>query len=243
MSGAEVRRRDRPPVSENKRLAFALLISLWVHALLMTLTFSGEGLGLPGLGLPWQDRRIEAQGMVVRLVPPPTPPVEPALPLVPPPAPQAPTEQTPSSQPDPASSLPPEPIALPVIPSAPRPADTQPAAEAQPRQAEPAGAETARALPRASGAAEVALAEHIEPPVTALKPENEVALPPAAEVPRPGAVSGPIRSSAEPGSLAPRDAGEVLPERPATKPPAQTMGRQVQAFSAYRRKGRKQGDP
>ena len=48
------------PVPERHRLAFGLLISLAIHALLLSLTFSGQGVGLPGLGLPWQDRRIEA---------------------------------------------------------------------------------------------------------------------------------------------------------------------------------------
>ena len=47
-------------IPERHRLAFGLLISLSFHALLLSLTFSGQGVGLPGLGLPWQDRRIEA---------------------------------------------------------------------------------------------------------------------------------------------------------------------------------------
>ncbi|MDG0857693.1 hypothetical protein, partial [Roseateles puraquae] len=37
----------------------ALLVSLALHGLLLSLTFGGERLGLPGLTLPWQARRAE----------------------------------------------------------------------------------------------------------------------------------------------------------------------------------------
>src|SRR5260221_8966763 len=43
--------------SERRRLTYALLLSLLIHALLLSLIFSGEGLWLPGFGFPWQDRR------------------------------------------------------------------------------------------------------------------------------------------------------------------------------------------
>jgi outer membrane biosynthesis protein TonB len=39
-----------------KRLTPALIASILVHALLLSLTFAGDGLGLPGLHLPWRDR-------------------------------------------------------------------------------------------------------------------------------------------------------------------------------------------
>jgi hypothetical protein len=44
---------------ERRRLALALALSLLLHTLLLTLTFGGYGLGIPGFGFPWQDRRIE----------------------------------------------------------------------------------------------------------------------------------------------------------------------------------------
>jgi hypothetical protein len=47
-------------IPERRRLTLGLLLSLMFHALLLSLTFGGQGHGLPGLGLPWQDRRIEA---------------------------------------------------------------------------------------------------------------------------------------------------------------------------------------
>ncbi|MBK9235826.1 MAG: TonB C-terminal domain-containing protein [Rhodoferax sp.] len=53
---------------ERRRLTLGLLLSLMFHALLLSLTFGGQGPGLPGLGLPWQDRRIEAPDMSVVLL-------------------------------------------------------------------------------------------------------------------------------------------------------------------------------
>ncbi len=50
------------------RLTPALLLSLLMHALLLTLTFGGQGLW-PGFGLPWQARRIEAPDLRVVVVP------------------------------------------------------------------------------------------------------------------------------------------------------------------------------
>ncbi len=62
---------------ERRRLTLGLLLSLLFHALLLSLTFGGQGRGLPGLGLPWQDRRIEAPELRVMLLPAPAPAVEP----------------------------------------------------------------------------------------------------------------------------------------------------------------------
>src|SRR5664279_4726797 len=53
----------------HSRLARALLLSLLIHALLLSLTFGGQGLGLPGFGFPWRERRIEAPDLRVVLVP------------------------------------------------------------------------------------------------------------------------------------------------------------------------------
>jgi hypothetical protein len=153
---------------EHRRLAFALLLSLIIHALLLSLTFDGEGLGLPGFGFPWRDRRIEAPGLIVRLIPPQAPPAEPAIPLVALPLQQAPVEQPSASRPHPTPSAPPAPHGPAIVPSA------RPTAEAKPTQNARAGADTARALPRAEGRADAALTEIIELPVTDLKPANEV---------------------------------------------------------------------
>jgi len=63
--------------SEHKRLTLALLLSLLIHASLLSLTFGGDGLGLPAFGFPW-DRRIEAPDMRVVVVPPQATEAEPA---------------------------------------------------------------------------------------------------------------------------------------------------------------------
>jgi hypothetical protein len=159
---------DEARLIEHRRLAFALLLSLIIHALLLSLTFDGEGLGLPGFGFPWRDRRIEAPGLIVRLVPPQAPPAEPAIPSVAQPLQQAPVEQPSASRPHPTPSAPPARHGLAIAPSA------RPTAEAKPTQDAPAGADTARTLPRAEGPADAALTEIIELPVTDLKPVNEV---------------------------------------------------------------------
>ncbi len=85
-------RRDR------RRLALSLLLSLLSHALLLNLDFSGQELGFPRFGFPWQDRRIEVPELRVVLVPPQAQASEPAarsvakplrsVPIKPPPAPR-----------------------------------------------------------------------------------------------------------------------------------------------------------
>ena len=64
-----------PP--ERKRLALGLLLSLLFHALLLSLTFAGQGLGLPGFSLPWQNRRVEVHDLRVAILPAPAPTTEP----------------------------------------------------------------------------------------------------------------------------------------------------------------------
>lgn len=59
------------------RLNRALLGSLLVHGLLLSLSF-GQGVGLPGLELPWQQRRAEAPELRVVLELPPAPSPAPA---------------------------------------------------------------------------------------------------------------------------------------------------------------------
>jgi len=159
---------DGARLIEHRRIAFALLLSLIIHALLLSLTFDGEGLGLPGFGFPWQDRRIEAPALIVRLIPPQAPPAEPAIPSVAPPLQQGPVEQPSASRPPPTLSAPPAPHGLEIVPSA------GPTAEAKPTENARAGADTARALPRAEGPADAAPTTIIELPVTDLKPANEV---------------------------------------------------------------------
>jgi outer membrane biosynthesis protein TonB len=55
--------------AERMRLTYALLLSLLLHAMLLSLIFGGNGLWLPGFGFPWQVRRIEAPDLRVVVVP------------------------------------------------------------------------------------------------------------------------------------------------------------------------------
>jgi len=208
-----VRSDDGARLIEHRRLAFALLLSLLIHALLLSLTFGGEGLGLPGFGFPWRDRRIEASGLIVTLVPPQVTPAEPAIPSVAEPLQQAPVEQPAASRPVPTPSASPAPHGLAIVPSA------RPTAEAKPKQNAAADADTAKALPRAEGPADAAPTQIPEPPVIDVEPSNEAELvvPPAPWAPTSDVTAAPSVSSAEPVVPAPRDAGDAVQERIVTK--------------------------
>lgn len=54
-------RRERWPMST------ALVLSLLIHALLLSLNFGNHEFGLPGLSLPWRERRFEAGDLRVAL--------------------------------------------------------------------------------------------------------------------------------------------------------------------------------
>jgi len=57
--------------AERRRESLALLVSLAIHALLLSLSFGGEGFGLPGFA--WNARRAEVPDLRVVLAPPPAP--------------------------------------------------------------------------------------------------------------------------------------------------------------------------
>src|SRR5688572_6506303 len=63
---------------ERRRLMFALLMSLLAHALLMRMTFDGQGLGLPRFSFSWQERRVAVPELQVTLVPAAAPVAAPA---------------------------------------------------------------------------------------------------------------------------------------------------------------------
>lgn len=50
-------------------MSTALVLSLLLHALLLSLAFSGQGFGLPGLDFPWRERRFAAGDLHISLVP------------------------------------------------------------------------------------------------------------------------------------------------------------------------------
>ncbi|MBP7659914.1 MAG: hypothetical protein KA778_07915, partial [Burkholderiaceae bacterium] len=45
--------------ADRRRLTLSVLLSLLFHAVLLSLTFDGQGPGFPGIGFPWQERRAE----------------------------------------------------------------------------------------------------------------------------------------------------------------------------------------
>jgi hypothetical protein len=223
-------------LTEHRRLAFALLLSLLIHALLLSLTFGSEGLGLPGFGFPWRDRRIEAPGLIVALVPPQITPAEPAMPSVAEPLQQAPVEQPAASRPVPTPSASPAPDGLAIVPSA------RPTAEAKPRQNAAAEAETAKAPPRAEGATDAAPTRIPEPPVIDVEPSNEAELvvPPAPSAPTSDVTAAPSVSSAEPVVSAPRDAGDAVQERIVTEAQERAVAQAAAAQEAARQEAARQ---
>ncbi len=58
---------------DRSRLALALALSLLAHALLSTVTFGSGDLGLPGLDLPWRQRRGQVPDIQLVLAPEPEP--------------------------------------------------------------------------------------------------------------------------------------------------------------------------
>ncbi len=55
--------------ADRRRLTFAVLLSLLIHAPLFSLAFGGEKLGLPGFEFPWKKRRIEVPDLHVVIMP------------------------------------------------------------------------------------------------------------------------------------------------------------------------------
>src|SRR5438105_860099 len=93
------RHSSRRAIRRDGRLAFALLLSLLLHSLLLNLIFGGQGLGRPGFGFPWGDRRIEVPDLRLLLVPTHVTEAEPANPSLVEPLQQAAIEQPVASAP------------------------------------------------------------------------------------------------------------------------------------------------
>ena len=76
---ALLRRAAYEPERYKARLGFALAISFAIHALILSLRFGMPGLGLPGVALPWAERRAHSSDLTAHLVeaPRPLPPLAP----------------------------------------------------------------------------------------------------------------------------------------------------------------------
>ena len=198
---------------ERRRLAFALLLSLLIHTLLLSLTFGGQGLGLPGLGFPWQERRIEVPDLHVVLMPAQVKAAEPARTAVEEPLQQASIEQpvagrpalTPSVSPVPTLGRTAEAIA----------AEAKLAAKTEPEADAATGAVPARAPLRSATSGDTAPTPIPEPAVIAMERSDEAALvvPPAPSVPKPVIAAAPGASSPDTVMPAPREAGDAVQER------------------------------
>ena len=64
--------------AERRTFHVALVVSGLLHVVLLSQLVSGEGLGLPGFVLPWQERRVAVPDVQVVLAPLPPVPAEPA---------------------------------------------------------------------------------------------------------------------------------------------------------------------
>ena len=115
--------------SKHRPVSITLLLSLLIHTLLFSLVLGGDGPGLPGLSLPWLERRAEAQELRVLVSPAPKTHAQPAVaPSTAPPQKPTPSQPRPQLVQAPEGTPPAEPALA-----------QQPAAASDPKQAsEPA---------------------------------------------------------------------------------------------------------
>lgn len=201
-----------------RRLNAALLCSLLVHALLLSLSF-GAGLGLPGLELPWQTRRAEAPELRVRLEALPAPAPPPAL-TEPAAAAAEPQAAATASPPDVATTV--RMLAPADLPSEPAPLpDAGRALLATPRPDVPWAVDPASAVPRAavatlSGAASPAV-ETLRGAGEALRLRDQAA-PPAVDARLPTAAVAALSAASGPTVEPLRRAADSLRIRDERRP-------------------------
>ena len=167
---------------ERRRLALGLLLSLLFHALLLSLTFGGQGLGLLGSTFPWPDRRDDLPDLHAALLAPsgPAPAAEPLS----------------GKKADPPADA--DPAVLTLVDPAPPPqtplAETMP--KAKPKKvakSKPVAAGPARTAPPAPAPLPAAQFKDSVPPLASLEELATVArsdestwtVPPASEAPAP----------------------------------------------------------
>jgi hypothetical protein len=196
---------------ERRRLAPALLLSLLIHALLLSLTFGSEELGLPGFAFPWRDRRIEVPALRVVLAAPRVTAARSAVTPVAEPVQQAsitPHAEGPTPAPSMSPAPPPRLKADVIVPKA------EPTAEAMQQQTVATVAPEVKAPLRPDGPGDAAPAPTTRPPVIALEQSDEAApvVPPAASAPTPVVAVAPSASSPEPSKAARVEAAPVEAE-------------------------------
>ena len=204
--------------AERSRLTLAFLLSLLMHTLLLSLTFGGQMLGLPGFSFPWRERRIEAPDLRVSLVPAQVTPVEPtgsSRTLAGEPLQQASIEQVVASGPALTSFVSSAPIlgrTAEVIVLKDK-AEANATAQAEPSPEIATSAVPAKAPLRTEGSGDVAATPFPHPVVIAVEQSAEAtfAVPPPA--PTPDIAVAPSASIPETVMPAPREAAEVPQKR------------------------------
>ena len=196
-------------IPERRRLTSALLLSLLIHAWLLSLTFGGQGWWLPGFGFLWQDRRIEVPDLRVVLDPAQVTPAAPAVTPVPEPKQQAWIDQPVVSRMRPTPSAPRAPTrqrtAAAIVPK------PDPKAEPNPRTDAATGAAPAQIPWRADRPGDKAPRSIPAPAVIAVAPTDEATwvVPAAPAMPSPLIAAAPSASSPETPMPSRRDAGDA----------------------------------
>lgn len=219
--------------AERRRLSLALLLSLLIHTLLLSLSFGGLGSGLPGFVFPWRERRIEAPDLRVLLVPARATAAEPTV--------KSPTlVAEPLQQPLIERIVVNVPVPTPTVSSAPTPgltavaitpeakATAQAAPEPDIATAAVPSAVATKTASRAEGPSDAAPTPIPVPEVIAVERSSEAAfvVPPPQPATAVNAVA-PGAPSAQIAMQAARDAGEVAQKR--TEPEVRVEAAQLEA--------------
>jgi hypothetical protein len=233
--------------AERKRLTLAFLLSLLIHALLLSLTFGSQGLGLPGFGFPWGERRTEAPDLRVMLVPAQVTAAEPAGTPVKETLPQVSIRQTVDGGPAPTPFVSPAPTLgrtakKAIAPKAKATAPAEPTAEAKPEPDTATGAVSAEAPLRTEGSGDAAPTPIPKPAVIAMERSDETTwvVPPPPPAPTSGIAVAPDAPSTETVMPAPRDAGEVAQKR--AEPEVREQAVEVARVDPPEREAQRQAD-
>lgn len=224
--------------ADRQRLTFALLLSLLIHALLLNLTFGGEGV-LPGFGFPWQERRVEAPDLRVVLMSAPVAAAEPPGMAIQEPLQQASGEQPaagrPTSTPSASPAPTPDRMAAAIAPDTDRTTGAEPTAEVKPEpevtpKPEPdvATAAAPETTPsRTGGSGDAAPTPVPEPEVISVARNEPVwVVPAAASAPTAVIAAAPSASSPETVAPAPPDAGDTAQKAETQQQAVQWAARQ-----------------
>ena len=227
-------------IPEHRRLTDALLLSLVIHALLLSLTFGGQGRWLPGFGFPWQDRRIEVPDLRVVVVPAQVTAAEPVV------TPAAESLQQARVEPP----VPSGPAPTPSVSRAPTPRRTAAAtvlevdrrAEANPKSDVATGAAPAKSPSRAGRPDATSPPPNSAPPVIAVEPTDEPTWVVPVTPPIPAPVITPAPSASSPETAAPslRDAGDAARAR--SDQEARERADELAKLDAAKQEGQRQAE-